>query len=282
MRIYYINPDGNRFDLWGDIEATQASGINPSCVISMNENAFGDGADYIGERINSRNILLTIFPCCDYDEARLRLGKIFYGNGEGTLGFIYDNGEERRIRCRFENMNAVLTARPGTMQVSLLCCDPYFIKDGDLTLICGNISCWEFDDWELPEENAFEFEEISTKPSATVSNEGEVDSGCIIRMEMKATVNSIKISKAYTNEYIALRGPFAFGDTITIDTRPRRKAITLRNATSTDETDIMPRLVWGSTFFSIPRGGCRIVAEWDGGSDALNIIMQVDERYRGV
>lgn len=282
MRVYYINPDGKRFDLWGDFEVTQASGINPSSTVTMNENAFGDGADYVGERINSRNIVLMLYPCCNYDDARLKLGKIFYGNGEGTLGFIYDNGDERTIKCRFESLNAVLAARPGTMQVSLLCGDPYFIKEGPLTLICGNIASWEFDGWELPEDNTFEFDELSTNPSAVVSNDGETDSGCIIRIEMKVTASGLKIQKAYSNEYIALRGTFEYGDIITIDTRPRRKAITLRNASSNVETDILPRLIWGSTFFSVPRGKCKIVAESNDGIEVFNITLQVDERYRGV
>lgn len=282
MRIYYINPDGNRFDLWGGIEVTQVSGVNPSCAVTMNENAFGDGADYIGERINSRNIVLTLYPCCDYDEARLALGKIFYGNGEGTLGFIYDDGGERRISCRFESMTAVLAARPGTMQVSLLCGDPYFIKDGALTLVCGDNAMWEFDDWELSEEDAFEFGKLSSGSSAFISNDGETDAGCIIRAEVKSSVNGIKIVQASSKEYIALRGTFSAGEIITIDTRPRRKAIRLSSVTSDTETDIMPRLIWGSAFFSVPRGGCRVYAALDNGSDALNITIKLDERYRGV
>ncbi|MGN1304987.1 MAG: phage distal tail protein [Oscillospiraceae bacterium] len=282
MRIYYINPDGKRFDFEDGIKVTQVSGINPSCAVTMEENAFGDGADYIGERINSRNILLTLYPCCDYDEARTILGKIFYGNGEGKLGFIYDNGEERRITCRFESMTAVLTARPGTIQVSLLCSDPYFYKDGPLTLICGVVDLWEFDDWELPEEDSFEFGNISSGRSTVVSNDGEVDSGCIIRIGINFHIDGVKIIKAYTDDYIALRGPFDPGDIITIDTRPRRKAIKLGNIHSTAETDIMPRLIWGSTFFSIPRGGGRIIVERESGDRSFDVTMQIDERYRGV
>lgn len=282
MKIYYINPDGARFDFGDDIKVTQVSGINPSCAVTMNENAFGDGADYIGERTNSRNIVLTLYPCCDYDKARLRLGKIFYGNGEGTLGFIYDSGEERNIKCRFESITAVLTASPGTMQVSLLCGDPYFIKDGEPVLICGGSSLWKFDNWELSEDDLFEFEKLSTGASAAVDNDGETDAGCIIRIEVGSSVSGIKIKKAQSSEYIALRGEFSAGDIITIDTRPRRTAIRLSNKTSTEEKDIMSRLIWGSTFFSVPRGGCRISAETNDGLDMLNVTLQIDERYRGV
>ena len=282
MRIYYINPDGKRFDLWGDIQVTQVSGINPSCAVSMEENAFGDGADYISERINSRNILLTLYPCCSYDEARLRLGKIFYGNGEGTLGFIYDDGSERRIDCRFESMTAVLTARPGTMQVSLLCGDPYFTANNTFILIYGVVDFWEFDDWELPEEDSFEFGNYSTNLSAPVYNNGEADTGCIIRIKVSWAVSGIRIIKSRTNEYIELRGTFSGGDLITIDTRPHRKNSTLLNGKTNEETNIMSRLVWGSTLFSIPRGECRIRAASDNGLDMLNITLEFDERYRGV
>lgn len=282
MKIYYINPDGARFDFGYDIKVTQVSGINPSCAVTMNENAFGDGADYIGERTNSRNIVLTLYPCCDYDEARLRLGKIFYGNGEGTLGFVYDSGEERSINCRFESITAVLTASPGTIQVSLLCGDPYFIKDGDPVLICGGSGLWEFDDWELPEDDLFEFEKITTGTAATVTNGGETDAGCIIWIEVGSSINGIKIKKAQSNEYIALKGEFFAGDIIKIDTRPRRIAIKLSSITSAEEKDIMSRLIWGSTFFSIPRGGCRIFTETNNGLDRLNITLRIGERYRGV
>ena len=179
-------------------------------------------------------------------------------------------------------MTAVLMTRPGTMQVSLLCGDPYFIKDGALTLICGDNAMWEFDDWELSEEDAFEFGKLSSGSSAFISNDGETDAGCIIRAEVKSSVNGIKIVQASSKEYIALKGTFSAGEIITIDTRSRRKAIKLSSVTSDTETDIMSRLIWGSTFFSIPRGGCQVYAALDNGSDALNITIRFDERYRGV
>lgn len=282
MKIYYINPSGTRFDFGDDIKITQVSGINPSCNVTMSENAFGDGADYISERTSSRNITLTLCPCCDYDEARLRLGKLFYGNGEGTLGFIYDNGEERSIQCRFESITAVLTARCGTMQVSLLCDDPYFIKDGEPILICGDSDLWEFDNWEIYEDELFEFSKISIGASAAVYNEGEIDAGCIIQINVKSSVNGIKITQKPSSEFIALRGDFYAGDIITIDTRPRRISIKLTSVTSDTEKDIMSRLIWGSTFFSIPRGRCRISAETASGVDKLDINLRIDENYRGI
>ncbi len=282
MKIHYINHFNEKITLTdSEFHTLSVNGVTPFTAIKSRENAFSAGADYISEHIMQRNITLVVYSEGDIDEAREKLCRVFRTGGEGTLYFDYGNGSTRTIKCRPESMPAPLKERPGTMQISLLCLDPFF-EDARSTSVqvCGERGLWEFD-WEFTDN--FEFGTIKEDESTLVVNDGAYPAGCIIKINIRTgTVEGLKITNHDTNEYIALSGAYTVGDQITIDTRSKHKSVTLLSSGSIVPRNIISRFIWGSSFFELPSGNSRISARSDNGISGIDVNIYFSERYESI
>lgn len=272
MRVSYKNRDGTVFDFSkGNIRAEAVNGVSVKREIEFEENTFGDGGFYTGERTGVRNIRLTLRVWGDYDDIRGTLADAFRENEEGMICFKHDNGTVRQAGCRLVAVDDALDNDTDTVIVDLLMLTPYFEGDSvKMFLLAGEVGCFCFP-WTLFEGNNV-LSELFCAPSVLAVNNGS-ETDCVMNIDIQRPLTGLKAMRCDTEQYIKLKGGFAAGDRIIID--GRSKSITVNGANAIN------RIEWGSEFFRVPRGQCRFAIDSDDGKEGMQAYLSFAERFGG-
>lgn len=266
MRIVYTAASGESIDFSrGLIRAVSVSGIFPERSLGTEENGTFGGS-IISERRGIRKIKLSAVLCGDIVGLQAVLSEVIGFSGMGRLEF--SEGEKSAgIGCYAEGVSAEASDEVNYAEMSFLCPNPFFEKEVGSEVfvqLCGTAGKWEFDDWELSEENETELSEILSGNSAYVPNDGGFDAGCIITAEVLSSVSEIRAINAGTKEFIGVKGSFSAGDVVIFRCIDGEKGIFL--SSKHDEAkmeDITHRIIWGSAFFKIAPNGTRVSVRTD-------------------
>lgn len=287
MRIVYTAASGESIDLSrGDIRAVSISGICPEKSIAVGEGA-ASGGSIISERRRVRKIKLRVVVCRDFEQDQNALSELFGASGSGRLEIFKEekSAESIGISCCTESVSAEVCAGTNYADIVLICPDPFFEKSGGSQVyvqLCGSSGKWEFDDWELSEENETELSEILTGNSAFVPNEGGRTSGCVITVEVTSAVSEIRAVNAGTKEFIGVKGGFSSGDIVIFRCIEGEKGIFLSNKYDLSKMeDITHRIIWGSVFFGIAQNGTRVYISTDSGSGNVSAFITLKEYTEG-
>lgn len=266
MRIVYTAASGESIDLSrGLIRAVSVSGIFPERSIEVEENGTVGGS-VISERRGVRKIKLRAVICGDIGNSHTVISEIFGFSGMGKLTFS-DGEKSVGIGCYAEGISAESTGGTNYAEISFLCPNPFFEKSGGSEVyvqLCGSSGVWEFDDWELSEENETELSVILSGNSAFVPNDGGFEAGCIITAEVLSAVTEIRAVNAGTKEFIGVKGNFSAGDIVIFRCIDGEKGIFLSDVRDNAKTeDITHRIIWGSSFFKIAPNGTRVYISTD-------------------
>lgn len=282
MRIIFKNSMGDTLDLSrGYIRAVRAEGITPYSTISFAESSFYDGAEFISEYSGVRKIVITaVF--WGKDQGHIHgLNAITGASGAGRL--IFDTGSRKaEAACYTECTDIAYECAPARIKLTFLCLSPFFETDssgGNFVMICGTQGRLEFP-WEIHETDNVLSELVGSR-SVLIENRGNIESGCVITADVIRTCSDIKIVNADTGEYIEMSGEWQSGCRLIIDTRSGRKGVECIYPDGTHE-DVIYRLKWGSDFFSLPVGKCRLYAASSQGNGCLSVTVYFSERYRGI
>lgn len=202
-------------------------------AISTSQNATTDGTTYNGEGLEQRNIVITANIIRNHRFNREFLSKVFKVHSEGT--FIHEEeGDRREINYRVESISVEEKGIIRSAQISLICTDPYFTSDGEITI---EMSQW-YDDFEfeceIPEEG-MEFGHRETSTIKQVDNESTKDVGITLTLEADDTVVNPIIYNQTTNETLKLLCTMQANDKIVIKTIEGNITVELiRNGTTID------------------------------------------------
>lgn len=280
MRVFYENTQGEKHELTsGALRIVSINGADPYTSITTIDNAYSAGSTYIKERIGQRSITMQIAVSgAGPDEARDFIRRLFRFGEEGTLSFIYEYDykiTERTIKCRVEKIPYTIKERPDTMQVSLLCTDPFFKGESSEHLIAGIIPMWEFP-FELPPEGEyFEFSSVQPTGAADIINNGDVEAGCVISVLINSSTDNIQITNRTTGKYFRLNYGFSEGDRVVIDSRLNCKSAVLNG-----QEDILYCMDTSSSFIVIVPGVNRI--SYDGELMKASVEAVFEENYMGI
>lgn len=283
MKIAFENSMGERADFsTGFIRAVKAEGITPYSKVNYAESAFFDGAEYISELVQTRKIIITAVVCGKDEKHILGLSSVIGAQGGGRLIFEA-GGRAMEIVCYTENSDIVYESTPARVKLTFICLSPFFERTdsagGCCRLICGTEGRLEFE-WELFESGNILSETVGSR-SVLIENRGSVPSGCVITIDVLRTASDIRVVNASTGEYIEMSGSWNSGVRLVIDTRSGRKGTYCYYPDGSSE-DVIYRLKWGSEFFSLPSGKCRIYADSSQGNGCLSAVIFFNERYRGI
>lgn len=266
MKIVYTAASGESIDFSrGLIRAVSVSGIFPEKTL-VTEESGSFGGSVVSERRGVRKIKLRAVLCGDIEGLQAALSEVIGSSGTGRLEF--SEGEKNAwIGCYSEGITAEVTGGIDYAEMSFLCPNPFFEKGGGSEVfiqICGSSGVWEFDDWELSEDNGTELSVILSGNSAFVPNDGGFESGCIITAEILGPVSEIRAINAGTKEFIGVKGSFSAGDIVIFRCIDGEKGIFLSSVSDEAKLeDITHRIIWGSTFFKIAPNGTRISVKTD-------------------
>lgn len=300
------NPQGEKLRLElahpeeHNIVITDISGLGPvKANVNISDSATIDGGAYNGSRLSSRNIVMMfdLSLAADAEFARHILYRYFPVKKQ-----IYLDIEtvERKLRAIgvIESNEPNIFSNQETVQVSMLCADPYLYSTagGQTTIFSGIDPLFEFkfpaDDSTLVDKSGWdllEFGEILHKQENTVNYQGDVDTGVIITIHALNPVKNITIYNSRTREFIKIKTDYIealtgvaynAGDDIIINTKRRQKSVELLRAGIT--YNILNSMTRDSSWLQLQKGDNVFAYNAEEGAIELQFKIDNDVVYHGI
>ena len=252
-KLSVTNDAGKTLDLTpsGKFTVTSISGLlPPSADINNSTAGNADGAVFNGARLQPRNIVITILPNFPVEENRLSLYEVF--RVKKLVAVHYKNASrDIQIEGYVESVIGELFSQSQTIQVSILCLDPYLKSAAEIVDDLSAI----IDMFEFPfssEDEGIVFSEIAQTNSVIITNNGEAEAGLIIKLWTTGTVKNPIIYDATNVTGFGLNFTMLASDEITIDTRRGKKSVTLLRDGETH--NLINMIKNNPTWFSVAPG----------------------------
>lgn len=283
-------------------------GLNPPNANVRRSSVAGmDGTKYMSAKLEERNIVITIRINGNVEENRLQLYrwfktrhwcKVYYSNGSRN---VYIEGYIETNECPIFTENE-------QMQISIVCPDPYWLSAQeivtDISELLGNfefpfafgangmdssigmIDRFHYREFVLVDEsdtvtnNAIEFSQLVENRIVSIVNEGEDETGLLIRIIATDTVVNPAIYNDNTKEFFKVKITMNENDVLNINTTKGQKSVMLTRGIET--TNLINKLVRDSTWLTINKGENKFTYKADEGSTNMNIVFTHRTKYQGV
>ena len=256
-------------------------GLNPpKANINLTSIAGMDGARFKSSYLQTRNVVITVAINGEVEKNRLRIYNFF---GTGHWCKLYYTNSSREVYCEgwCENVDGNLFQMKQTVQISIICPDPYFKS---LAEIESDISK-EFANFEFPfaiDEEGEEFSILDMHREAEIYNGGEASCGVIITMraEVDGIINPVIYNVKNPSEFLGLEMTLNLGDEVVINTNKGHKAITkyVDGIGSNEINTLLPN----STWFQLEQGLNTFYYDADANEARLKINFAHHILYEGV
>lgn len=292
----------------GMYQIIRVDGLNPpAAILHRSEVAGMDGTKYMSAKLEEREIVLTVKINGEVEKNRLNLynyfkskhySKMYYSNGSRD---VYIEGYVESIECDLFSMAE-------QMQIVLICPDPYFLSAREIvTDISKVLGAFEFpfafgsegvntsvlmidrfperefesiDVSDTITDEAIEFSQFIKDRIVNIPNEGENETGLIIRITANKQVVNPTIYNVETREFFKLNLTINETDTLTINTNRGQKSVTLSDETST--TNVINKVARSSTWLTLSKGDNQFTYEADVGSADMEVLFTHRTRYQAV
>lgn len=185
----------------------RAEGLDPvSANISVSPFSNLDGGIYQSSRVDSRNIVLTIGIRPNHRrgegtrELREGLYNFFAPKSPANMVFVNDNGKLVRIRGYVESFETDMFSKDTSVQVSLICPEPYFVGYNLVTI--SGLTGAPMDVSSFGSAPAgFTFDMTLTQNAASIHIEAGFEEPLLFKGDLKAG-DRLRISTVSGNKYI--------------------------------------------------------------------------------
>ena len=257
---------------------TKVEGLNPpKGRINLSNVAGMDGALFNSSKVETRNIVLTVLPQDPVEQNRLELYK--FAQVAQWCKIYYSNGSlDVMIEGYVETIEGSLFNRPQTIQISILCPQPYFVGLHEIyNDISTLVSAFEFP--FAIEASGIDFSYLRKNGLVSVLNSGDVKSGIIVHITARGEVS---------NPTIYANGVGSFGlnvdlinhDQIIINTNSGERSVKMIR--DSVETNIIDKVKPNPTWFVLQPGENIFSYEAEIGQDLLSIVFRHRTKFGGV
>ncbi len=275
-------PDGQRLTLteYRSAYSVTYTGLGPvGADVLTSSLGMVDGEKFNSSRVGRRNVVLTVTISGNVEQNRIRLYgffrpkmavKLYYKNGTRN---VYTEGVVESFEC--DQFTAMQRA-----QISIICPQPYLIGAEEIVQdISGVLALFEFP-FSIEAEGQ-EFSRLSAEEYAVMENDGDVETGFIIDVFARAAVTGPVIYNAITNEAMRITGTLDAGHTLTINTSPGGKKITITSPTG-QVVNALYRKQAGSTWLQLQPGRNYIAYAADDGAESMLVTLRHNNLFVGV
>lgn len=273
----------------GLYQVLSIEGLNPpKATLYRSEVAGMDGTKFMSAKLEERNIVVTIRINGDVEANRLQLYDYFKTKHYTRMHFtnarkdVYAEGYVESMECDLFDISE-------QMQISIICPDPYFKAMEEIVSdISKVIGAFEFPfafgaegvESSTVTDEAIEFSTYDRDAVVIVNNEGESDTGMIIRINFTGAVDNPTIYNVDTKESFEVNTAFEDGDEVTINTNPGEKRILLLRDGVT--SNLINKVARGSTWLTLDKGDNQFTYTADEGVLAMRVVFTHRTRYQGV
>ena len=260
-------------------DITEINGIDPAeAVINVTKNAGADGSVYNSAYVNDRQITITLVVNYPVESNRITLYQYFKPKFPVTLYF--KNGARNvYISGYVQNVDVGFFDKKQTVQIVINCPQPYFNGYQNNVQDFANVEAL----FEFPfsiDESGIPFSELQLNVEQSIINNGDVETGAIIKIQALGAIDTPKIFNVETNEYMIINFNLQRGDLVTINTRRGEKAITLLREGV--KSSLVGYLEAGSSWFQFVPDDNLFTLAANAGIENMLTTFEIRDQYEGV
>lgn len=282
MQVVVENKYGQKLNLThnNNYALVSVTGLTPpAATVNYTSIATKDGAVLNSARAEIRNIVLTIIPQNSIETNRIELYKYFKIK-QYIKVYLENNTRNVWIDGVIETIDGDLYQQTETIQVSIICVDPYFRDAETNEYVFSNIiSRFKFP-FAIEEIPGVPISEISEITEIAINNKSDTEVGAIITLYAFGACSDPTIYNMTTNENFSLDVDLVTGDVVIIDTRNGHKSVTLNHAGTI--TNILNSMKENSEWLQLLEGDNIFSYECVSGANNLNITVSVEPLYEGM
>ncbi len=276
------NENHNVLELSGNFSQFQiikVGGLSPPAAVLNRSSVSGmDGSRFQSGLLGERNIVIECKILGDVEKNRLLLYQ-FFATKHWCKLYYKNNSRDVYIEGYVETVECDLFAQSETMQISILCPEPYLKS---LEEFYDDISKM-LAQFEFPfaiDSKGIEFSSIDGARVSNIINKGERATGVIIDITINGAASSPTIQNIETGEKFGLNIELELGDHIVIDTNAGSKSVILiRDGV---EYNIFSRIIKNSVWFTLKIGENFFAYEAKKGAENMHIVFRHYYHYEGV
>lgn len=256
------------------------SGFGPvAAEVATSSRGTVDGSKINSARRGGRNIVLTVYIHGNVEQNRIRLYR-FFAPGH-AVKLYYRNGS------RDVYTEGVVEATPSdqftavqTAQISILCESPYWAGAQEIVQDISNVvSAFKFP-FAIPEAGV-PFSSIVSHDYVNMYNSGDEPTGFVVTIYAREDVTAPILYNAITNEALRVNGVISKGHTMTINTSPGSKRITITDPSGV-VTNALHRKQTESTWLQLAAGDNYIAYAAESGAESMLVTLRHRDLYVGV
>lgn len=237
-----------------------------------------DGAIFGSTFAEMRNIVISVMPRGRVEENRQYLYRMFPPKEPVTIFFQNEN-RDVKILGYIESLDGGFFTDEETIQISILCPQPYFEAAEDIVAEISHILRYFEFPFDISEP--VEFAAMTDDPSAVVTNSGDLPAGVTFNISFTGSVENLIIFTGDTTQFFRINYSFANGDVLKICTLSGSLSADLTR--STDVINMIPYVTENSTWFKLPHGDTAFTFSVSTGSaDDVEVEISMTELYGGV
>lgn len=270
-------------------QVVSVEGLNPpNATIHQSEISGMDGTKRMSSKLTARNLVIMVRINGNVERNRLNLYnfaktkhycKVWYKNGNRD---VYIEGWVETNECSLFTNNE-------QMQISIICPDPYFQSvDEIITDVSKVIPNFEFPFAfgangvveDTITDDAIEFSMYLQDRIVNVVNEGEDETGVIIKVTARGEVVNPTIYNVATREAFSLKMTLQKGDVLTINTNRGNKSVKLLRETTL--SNCINKVVRDSTWLTLGKGDNQFTYDAEDGAADMHVVFTHRTRYQAV
>lgn len=250
----------------------------PEGVINTTKVSNMDGSVYNSSYVNDRTITITLAINSPAEENRIMLYRYF--KTKYPVRLYYKNGVRNVYidgyvsKCSIEYFEKKQTA-----QIEISCPMSLFRSVNERMIVFSTTESSFVFPFSI-EESGIPFSTLKLGEQKSIINNGDVETGVIIKLNALGTVLNPKIYDVDNKDHMFLNMEMQPGDEITINTRKKEKSIILFS--NGVESNIIGKLEAGSKWFSLIPGDNLFTYEADEFPENLQCTFVINDQFEGV
>lgn len=246
-----------------------------------------DGAELVGQRLNTRSITLKGEMLADTQEElqslRMQMISIFNPRLSGTLEYqvedkIYNIDVLTEIAPKFGSEQ---TAQTYTFTIELKALNPYWYDVTDYDKLIPLSQLQNNMTWPLKITPNYVFSKIVSGNITTVTNNGDIETGAEYTLKIGGDVKNIKVLNIVNGDFFQINYTFTTGDVVVLNTIRQKFSVKLTRSNG-DVVNLIGNRELNSSFFQLNKGDNYIQVTADVGKELIIADMKFTPLVLGV
>lgn len=250
---------------------------SPEATINTTRNAASDGGVFNSAYVEIRQLIITIAINHPAEANRLTLYKYFKAKQPVRI-YYRTQFRDVYIDGYVKSINADPFEKLVIAQAVIECPQPYLVGvQSTITPFSHVVPNFEFP-FSI-EAAGIPFSILTFEQDGVIVNNGDAETGAIIRLHFTDTVTNPVIHDIDTGEYFGILKTFSDGETVTINTRTGQKSVFLTSAGVV--SNLIGYLKPGSSWFMMKPGDNSFTLSADAGDSKIQAFFEIMDLYEG-